>query len=142
MTDGAQTGRLTRRAQFKAAASGCRHHTPRMTLQARAHGDDETGLGLSFGLTVTRKVGHAVVRNRIRRRLRAALLKLPASARAFDADVVIVARRDAISASFSCIIDDLTIGLSKLAQTQRRSPCQKSPRDTSRLSSDASAQIT
>lgn len=142
MSDIAKTGRLKHRAQFKAAASGRRHHTPRMTLQARTHGDDEAGVGLQCGLTVTRKVGNAVVRNRIRRRLRAALCELPAQSRAFDADVVIVARREAISAAFTCLVDDLTTGLSKLAQPQRRSSSHTTPRDTSRLSSDASAQST
>ena len=39
-----------------------------MTVQGRLRGDD--GLGLRVGLTVTKKVGHATERNRIKRRLR------------------------------------------------------------------------
>ena len=42
-----------------------------MTVQGRLRGED--GLGLRFGLTVTKKVGHATERNRIKRRLRAAV---------------------------------------------------------------------
>ncbi|MFD0464270.1 ribonuclease P protein component [Microvirga aerilata] len=64
-------GRLTKRPDFVAAASGRRFHTERMTVQARLR--EGSGLGLRFGLTVTKRVGHATERNRIKRRLRAAL---------------------------------------------------------------------
>ncbi len=64
-------GRLTKRPDFVAAASGRRFHTERMTVQGRLRERDE--LGLRFGLTVTKKVGHATERNRIKRRLRAAV---------------------------------------------------------------------
>ena len=68
---GSSLGRLTKRPDFVAAASGRRFHTERMTVQARLR--EGSGLGLRFGLTVTKRVGHATERNRIKRRLRAAI---------------------------------------------------------------------
>src|SRR4051794_12119564 len=67
--EGAAPGRLTKRREFLAAASGRRFHTERMTVQGLVRDDAS---GLRFGLTVTKKVGHATERNRIRRRLRQA----------------------------------------------------------------------
>ena len=78
-------GRLTKRAEFLAAASGRRFHTERMTVQGRLRDGD--GAGLRFGLTVTKKVGHATERNRIKRRLRAAIRDAAPGAEAADAAV-------------------------------------------------------
>ncbi len=71
-------GRLTKRRDFLAAASGRRFHTERMTVQGRLREDDGTG-GLRIGFTLTKRVGNAVVRNRIKRRLRAAVKQLGAA---------------------------------------------------------------
>src|SRR5215211_7876670 len=89
-------GRLTKRPDFLAAASGRRFHTERMTVQGRlrgagAHSD---ALGLRFGLTVTKKVGNAPERSRIKRRLRAAVQVAAAGHAATDMDVVVIGRRD------------------------------------------------
>ncbi len=65
------------------------------------------GLGLRMGLTVTKRVGNAVERNRIKRRLRA-VAKFAASGTAGrDADVVVIARRDVLTTEFDCLADDL-----------------------------------
>ena len=64
--------RLRRRADFKAVAGGRRISRRGFVLQAlRAAGDEARPARVGF--TVTRKIGNAVVRNRIRRRLRAAV---------------------------------------------------------------------
>jgi len=103
-------GRLTKRPDFVAAASGRRFHTERMTVQARLRETSDTGspgIGLRVGLTVTKRVGHATERNRIKRRLRAAV---PAAARDYatiDADIVIIGRRDILTADYDVLIDDL-----------------------------------
>jgi ribonuclease P protein component len=60
--------RLRRRADFLAAAKGRRAATRTLVLQARHTGLDRARLGF----TVSRKVGGAVQRNRVRRRLREA----------------------------------------------------------------------
>ncbi|KLK94354.1 ribonuclease P [Microvirga vignae] len=103
-------GRLTKRPDFVAAASGRRFHTERMTVQARLRepsDPDTSGTGLRVGLTVTKRVGHATERNRIKRRLRAAV---PVAAQDFatiNADVVIIGRRDILTADYDVLIDDL-----------------------------------
>jgi ribonuclease P protein component len=98
-------GRLTKRPDFLAAASGRRFHTERMTVQGRLRGDD--ALGLRFGLTVTRRVGHATERNRIKRRLRAAMQAAAAGHARTNVDVVVIGRRDILTADYRGLIDDL-----------------------------------
>ena len=58
--------RLRQRADFLAAASGAKAPTAAFVLQVRARGDRRPG---RVGFTVSKKVGNAVERNRVRRRL-------------------------------------------------------------------------
>lgn len=60
------------------------------------------------GFTVTRKVGNAVVRNRLRRRLKEAVRVHAASALRPGHDYVVVGRDDALHAPFSRLADELT----------------------------------
>jgi ribonuclease P protein component len=98
-------GRLTKRPDFVAAASGRRFHTERMTVQGRIRDDD--GQGLRVGLTVTRKVGHATERNRIKRRLRTAIQSAAVDYLPAHADIVVIGRRDILDADYRLLIDDL-----------------------------------
>lgn len=116
-------GRLTKRPDFVAAASGRRFHTERMTVQARLR--EGSGLGLRFGLTVTKRVGHATERNRIKRRLRAAI---PAAGKDYtniDADVVVIGRRDILSADFDLLIDDLRRALRAVTRPKSAPPVER-----------------
>lgn len=101
--------RLKKRPDFLAAAAGRRYHTERMTAQGNLRSDDAAGLRLGF--TVTKRVGHATERNRIKRRLRAAVAQvaagLPADLACRKADIVLVARRPALHADFAVLADDL-----------------------------------
>ncbi len=103
-------GRLTRRSDFQAAASGRRFHTERMTVQGRLRTDDPAG-GLRVGLTVTRKVGHATERNRIKRRLRAAAREALARFADRPMDLVVIARRPVLAADYAALVDDLARAL-------------------------------
>ena len=58
--------RLRQRADFLAVANGLRMSAPAFAVQMRDRSD---GGPIRFGFTVTRKVGTATERNRIRRRL-------------------------------------------------------------------------
>ncbi|MDF2812203.1 MAG: rnpA [Microvirga sp.] len=97
-------GRLKKRPDFVAAASGRRFHTERMTVQGRLR---EADCGLRIGLTVTKRVGHATERNRIKRRLRTVCQKAGLDYRHVDADIVIIGRRDILTADYDLLIDDL-----------------------------------
>jgi ribonuclease P protein component len=102
--EGAAPGRLTKRREFLAAASGRRFHTERMTVQGLVRDDAK---GLRFGLTVTKKVGHATERNRIRRRLRQAFRHAAVDHGGRNADVVVIGRRPALAAAFPLLVGDL-----------------------------------
>jgi ribonuclease P protein component len=122
--------RLKKRSDFVAAASGRRFHTERMTVQGLRRDDAD---GLRIGLTVTKRVGHATERTRIKRRLREAtrlaVARLadsrlaanehePAGEAACDdaadqiaADIVVIARRPVLSAEFDVLIEDFVRAL-------------------------------
>lgn len=68
-----------------------------------------------FGLTVTKKVGNAAVRNRIRRRLKEAARVHAAGDMATGSDYVIVGRREVLDATF----EDLTRELSRRIRGSR-----------------------
>ena len=113
--------RLTERQQFLAVAKGTRLHEAAFTLQARLRGKDTDAQGRRFGLTVTKKTGNSVERNRIRRRLREALRASPALRATLPhspaCDYVIVARRECLSIRFT----DLTEKVASLvARMDRR----------------------
>ena len=64
--------RLKKRADFLRVASVRRKWAaPGMVLQAAKRSDAPGTDGVRVGFTVTKKVGNAVIRNRIKRRLRA-----------------------------------------------------------------------
>lgn len=94
--------RLVKRSQFKQAARGNRAGRSAFGLQVVAAGDVEPGIGL----TVTKKTGNSPERNRIKRRLRAAVT---ACARDFAShhDYVLVGRREALSEPFAKLVADL-----------------------------------
>ncbi|HZZ60791.1 MAG TPA: ribonuclease P protein component [Roseiarcus sp.] len=101
-------GRLRRRAEFQRVSRGRRRAAEAFTLQAAPREERDDGpASARFGITVTRKVGSAVVRNRIRRRLREALRAArPLEAEA-DHDYVLIARREALGRSFAALVDDV-----------------------------------
>lgn len=102
--------KLKERSEFLAVAKGARMHEAAFTLQAIAREMSEKGR--RFGLTVTKKTGNSVVRNRIRRRLREALrhagLGRDETANGAARDYVIVARREALARDFASLASDLT----------------------------------
>ncbi|GJE61992.1 ribonuclease P protein component [Methylobacterium trifolii] len=106
--------RLRKRPDFLAAAEGRRFHTERMTAQGRLReaGSDPAAAGLRLGFTITKRVGHAPERNRIRRRLRAAVRAVAADLPVLPADVVLIARRPALQAPFETLKDDLRRAIS------------------------------
>jgi ribonuclease P protein component len=117
-------GRLTKRPDFVAAASGRRFHTERMTVQGRLRGED--GQGLRYGLTVTKKVGHATERNRIKRRLRAAVRSAAEDHAMTNVDVVVIGRRDILAADYDVLIEDLRRALRVVTKPKAARPTERS----------------
>ena len=117
---GSSYERLLKRADFVAVQRGRRHSTPLMTVQglARAIAAEDPA---RLGLTVTRKVGSATERNRIKRRLRAAL-RLCAESAQSGVDYVVVARRDLLAAPFASIVTDLENAMSRLGPKPAAKP--------------------
>jgi ribonuclease P protein component len=103
--------RLRKRRDFLAAAKAARAGVPAFLLQARDRGDAGE---VRVGFTVTKKTGGAVVRNRIRRRLREAVRRvLPGRGRP-GFDYVLVARAEALRAPFSALVGDLERAVSRV----------------------------
>lgn len=111
--------RLLKRQEFLFVRDGRKASSANMTLQARARRDDSQGEPRA-GLTVTKKVGHAVIRNRIRRRLRAALLEAAPQARSGH-DYVVVARSPALTAPYTTLVGDLISAFGRV-HTDRKGP--------------------
>jgi len=102
---------LKKRSDFLAANKGLRVARPGLVLLALPN----QGLGKRFGVTVTKKIGNAVVRNRIRRRLREAA-KLAGASAETGTDYVLVGRRAALSLEFDRLVADLLNGITQLSK--------------------------
>ena len=108
-----QPERLRVRADFMAAAKGRRRHATAFVLQvaARSASTPDVLPAPRVGFTVTKKVGNAVVRNRIRRRLRAAVAALGGLSFQAGHDYVLVARLAALTMPFVELQRDLAKAL-------------------------------
>lgn len=78
--------------------------------------------GPRFGFTITKKLGNAVVRNRIRRRLKSALRELAGTHAAPDMDYVVVARSPAFDQDFAALKTDLAEALRRVASGGKGKP--------------------
>ena len=87
---------------------------PGFVLQAAPAPAELALPAVRVGFTVSRKVGNAVVRNRVRRRLREiARMVIPAQARR-DLDYVLVGRQAALTRDFQVMRQDLVEALKRL----------------------------
>ena len=74
------------------------------------------GHGLRYGITVTKKIGNAVVRNRMKRRFRALLRDLLPQEGLADHDHVLIGREGGIERDFSALRDDLALSFARLRE--------------------------
>lgn len=105
-------GRLLRRADFlRVAATRRKWSTPGMVVQAA----DNPGTDLvRVGFTVTKKIGNAVVRNRARRRLRAAAAAVLPDRATPGQDYVLIGRADTTTRPYPALLADLGQALERL----------------------------
>ena len=108
----AAPGRLRRRAAFLLlAAKGRKAPMPGLVLQAMQRGD--TGPA-RLGFTVTKRVGNAVVRNRVRRRLKEAARLNLAEQPLAGVDLVLIGRESTRRRAFGALRDDFRRALAKV----------------------------
>lgn len=86
---------------------------PAAILLVRPRGD---GGPARVGFTVTKKIGSSVVRNRLKRRLRALARELLPTAGLPAADHVLIGRAEGLTRDFALMRADLARALGKLAR--------------------------
>lgn len=103
---------IKKRSDFLAANRGKRYATPGFVLLVKDRQDDDPAKRL--GITITKKVGNAVVRNRMRRRFRALAQEMLGDKGKSGADHVLIGRDGGIERNFGELRADLIKALGKL----------------------------
>ncbi len=132
---GERPARLTRRAEFQRVSRGRRISVETFTLQSRRReqaGNDAVS-GARVGLTVTKGVGGAVERNRVRRRLKEALRAAAPLEAEGDHDYVLMARREALGRRFAALVNDVRTAFRAArrgdADSRKRGPAKRTAKD-------------
>lgn len=100
---------MQKRADFVAANSGLRVARGGVVLQVRPNG----GADLRFGITVTKRIGNAVVRNRMKRRLRALVRELLPVHGLPGHDHVLIGRESGVERDFATMRGELLHALER-----------------------------
>ena len=127
-TDTIEIKTLIKRGDFLAANNGLRNARAGFVLLTRPN----AGEGMRYGITVTKKIGNAVVRNRMKRRFRELLrAALPAQGLA-DHDHVLIGRAGGVERDFHLMADELSKALSRARAGQGDPARGRRPRRGSR----------
>jgi ribonuclease P protein component len=108
--------RLRQRADFLAAATGIKIPAAAFVLQALPRSDQGP---VRVGFTVSKKVGNAVERNRVRRRLREIVRLSRAGALRPGHDYVLVGRRAALALPFDRMMQEFDGALRRVHAGKR-----------------------
>jgi ribonuclease P protein component len=108
--------RLRSRQDYLAAAKGARVTKPAFVLLAARNPTADSPA--RFGFTVSRKVGNAVIRNRVRRRLKEAV-RLSGAGAPGGIDYVLIGRREAVDRPFGEMTAELSSALSEIVKMRR-----------------------
>ena len=103
---------LTKRADFLAANKGLRNARTGFVLLTRPNG----GQGIRYGITVTKKIGNAVVRNRMKRRFRELLRAALPQHGLPDHDHVLIGRAGGVERDFQTMAAELDTVLMRAAE--------------------------
>ena len=103
---------ISKRADFLAANRGLRVARPGFVLLAHPNG----GRGTRFGITVTKKVGNAVVRNRMKRRFRELLWAALPEGGLPDHDYILIGRDGGVERDFAALRTELAAALTRAAE--------------------------
>jgi len=111
-------GRLQHRADFlRVAARGRKWVTPGLILQVAPttpNANRVEGKHLRIGFTVSRRVGNAVERNRVRRRLMAVVREVLITYGKEGCDYVVIGRRASLTRPYGKLVHDLETALAEL----------------------------
>jgi ribonuclease P protein component len=100
---------LRKRAEFLAANKGLRNARAGFVLLTVAN----ESRGKRFGVTVTKKIGNAVVRNRMKRRFRELLRAALPTEGLPDTDHVLIGRESGIERDFGKMREELSAALAR-----------------------------
>ena len=103
---------LRKRSDFLAANAGKRASGPGFVLLVRDRADGDPAKRVGF--TVTKKIGGAVVRNRMKRRLRALAREILPAGGFSGADHVLMGRAGGIERDYSLLRQELARALERL----------------------------
>ena len=103
---------IKKRSDFLAANRGKRYATPGYVLLVKDRQDESPDIRL--GITITKKVGNAVIRNRMRRRFRALAQEMLGQNGKAGADHILIGRDSGIERDFGELRADMVKALGKL----------------------------
>jgi len=103
---------ITSRAAYLAANGGLRTTTPGFILLVRDREDSDPTMRVGF--TVTKKIGGAVIRNRMKRRFRALAREIVPAKGFGGADHVMIGRAKGIEREFGLLRTELVQALDRL----------------------------
>jgi len=123
---------IRRRADFLAANRGLRVARPGFVLLVNPNGGPNGGKGKRYGITVTKKIGNAVVRNRMKRRFRE-LLRAALPERGLpDHDHILIGRDGGIERDFASLAEELDVALTRAAEGKGDPARRRPPRGNRR----------
>lgn len=117
---------IRKRADFVAANHGIRVARPGFVLLVKLESAPADEADMRFGVTVTKKIGNAVARNRMKRRFRALLRDALPQSGIPGADHVMIGREGGIERDFAMLRDELAVALSRAAQGKGDPPRKRS----------------
>ncbi len=113
---------LKKRPEFLRIRGGRRWSGRPFLIECKPRSTNPDGVGVArIGFTVTKKLGNAVTRNRIRRRLKSAAAALAPEFADPTCDYVVLARGAALDYAFQDICNDMRAAFKKLKSNQKSS---------------------
>ena len=103
---------ITARGDFLAANCGLRVPMPGFVLLVHPN----NGRGTRYGITVTKKIGNAVVRNRMKRRFRELLWAALPEQGLPDHDHILIGREGGVERDYAALGEELAVALARAAQ--------------------------
>ncbi len=103
---------IRKRSDFLAANRGLRVARPGFVLLTRPN----DGQGKRYGITVTKKIGNAVVRNRMKRRFRELLWAALPEQGLPDHDHILIGREGGVERDYAALGEELAVALARAAQ--------------------------